>query len=135
MPDVTIDWDFSDIMASIEKIGVDIEKVASPATKKAADYVAQEVKNNLNRSNRKTYSYPEEYIHMQDDVKVSNMIDEDDDKIRVIGGGKWTAYKWRFINDGTSNMEGNHFADCTKIETEDKVKEIILDEVRKVLPT
>jgi HK97 gp10 family phage protein len=119
-------------MNDIEKLGQDVAGVTDKATLKAANVVADRVKVNLKRSRKK--SYPPEYVHMQDDVKVGSLIDEDGDKVREVGGGRKTGYKWRFLEDGTSYMTGTQFASRTKLETEKEVEDIILEEVRKVLP-
>ena len=132
MSEVTIECDFSGLIANIERMGKDIENVAGKATLKAARVVAEKAKENLKRSNLK--KYPEGYMHMQDDVKISSLTDEDGDKIRKIGGGRKTGYKWRFLEEGTSKMSGTQFASRTKLETEREVESIIINEIRKVLP-
>ncbi len=131
MSKISIEVDFSEIINRIKQIDADVKKIEDSATLKAAKHVSEKVKINLPRSSR---SNKQGYVHMQDDIKISSKMDEDGDRVRKISGGKKTSYKWRFLEEGTSKMPGTQFATRTAIETQTDVRNIIIEEVRKVLP-
>jgi HK97 gp10 family phage protein len=127
---VSFEWDFSEIMNEFEKMGKDIEKVESKATKKAAKVVKVAIEKNVGRSDINK----EGYTHMQDDVKISGLKeDEKLDKVREIKGGKKTGYKWKWREFGTSKQKGNAFMTKSVQETQQEVQKIINDEIKKEL--
>lgn len=133
---VSIEFNFSEIEKAIEQTGKDVASIEKTATQKAADIVASAVKDNLTRRHygpKDKRSSPE-YVHMKDDIHISALKeDEDGDKVREIYGGKKTGYKWRFLNDGTSKMQGTQFADRSVLETEQQVQDTIEKEVEKAI--
>ena len=127
---IDFEIDFSGITSELEKMEKGIQDVEEKATKKAAQVVADTVKKKLNRSSK---NYPG-YAHMEDDVRISGLKeDENGNKTRVVSGGKRTKYKWKFLEYGTSRMQGNQFASRATKETEGKVKEIVEAEIKSQL--
>ncbi|WP_315122337.1 HK97-gp10 family putative phage morphogenesis protein [uncultured Clostridium sp.] len=121
----------SEIRLDFEKLGKSTEKLEGKTLKKACETVAKSVKNNLKRSTR---NLPD-YVHMQDDVKVSNAKkDRDGAIIRTVGGGKKTGAKWHLLNDGTySKNNATHFMDISVSETETEVDSIFDNAIEQML--
>ncbi|WP_053957163.1 HK97-gp10 family putative phage morphogenesis protein [Inediibacterium massiliense] len=126
---ISFEWDFSGILKEFERMGKDMEKVEKTGTLKASKAVANKLKDNTNRSTVDK----EGYKHMQDNIKISGLKeDENLDKYRGVGFGK-LQYKANWLNDGTSKMKPTHFLTKTVEETKDEVKEIIDQEIKKEL--
>ncbi|MGD9700677.1 HK97-gp10 family putative phage morphogenesis protein [Acinetobacter sp.] len=127
--DIIVEWDFSEIERELEKMGKDIDKLKANATKKAAEVVKAAVERNVGRSNINKPGY----VHMQDDVKISALKEDEETgaDVREVGGGKKTGYKWRFAEYGTSRWRGNQFMTKSVNETADEVKKIIEEEIKK----
>lgn len=128
---VTIEWDFSEIIKHFEEMGKDLEKSEEAGTKKAAAVIVEALKKNVGRSDIDE----EGYVHMQDDIHVSGLKEDktDGSKVREIYGGKKTGWKWRFKEYGTSKGNGNQFMTKSLQETDEEIKKIIDDEIKKQL--
>lgn len=98
--------------------------------KQSAEIVKLKVTNHLPRSNDedlKNYDKTKPRVHMKDDIKVSVRKDKDGNLYAKIQGGKYTGYKWRFLNDGTIDNRGNihniasHFIEKSLEESKNEI--------------
>jgi len=121
----------SEIRLDFEKMGKSTEKLEGKALKKGCETIAKSVEENLKRSTR---NLPD-YVHMQDDVKISNAKkDKDGAIIRTVGGGKTTGTKWHLVNDGSYDKNNaTHFMDKSIAETEAEVDNIFDDAIEQML--
>ncbi len=128
---IILEWDFEEIERELEKMGRDVDRLQSRATMKAAKVVKEAVERKVGRSNINRPGY----VHMQDDVKISALREDEElgIKVREVRGGKKTGYKWRFAELGTSKWKGNQFITKSKNETAEEVKRIIDEEIKKEL--
>lgn len=73
----------------------------------------------------------ENYKHIVDDIQVSVRRNKFNKQYYVsVHGGKWTGYKWLWVNTGhvTRNgtpVPGNHFVDKAEKASEDGINEIV----------
>lgn len=121
----------NEIRFDFERLGKSTEKLEDKALKRGCETIAKSVEKNLKRSTR---NLPD-YVHMQDDVKISNAKkDKDGAVIRTVGGGKKTGVKWHLLNDGTYDKNNaTHFMDKSISETETEVDNIFDDAIEQML--
>ena len=78
------------------------------------------------------------YVQMDDDVKVAVKKSKSGDIYVSVKGGKYTGFKWHFLNDGTRNKDGSvhtpatHFIDRALEQSRAEIDKIIADVARKV---
>lgn len=141
---VNIEHDFSKILEGFEKMGISLHKVIPNATMEAAKIIKNAIIKNLPRTKddeEKTLQWKGKikYVHMQDDVKITSvkMDKETQDEVRHVRGGKYTHYKWKWLEFGTTRTkkgkEPSHFITKSMKETEREVQSIINEEIKKVV--
>lgn len=87
---------------------------------------------------RKNYDKSMPYIQMDEDVEVKADKTKEGDLYVSIKGGKYTGYKWHFLNDGTRNEDGSihtaatHFMDRALKQAANEIEKIIDSTMRKV---
>ncbi|WP_242996454.1 hypothetical protein [Lacrimispora amygdalina] len=62
----------------------------------------------------KNYDGSRPYVHIKDDVKFTVKKNKQGDNYVSIKGGKYTGYKWGFLNDGHIARDGRTFIQGTK---------------------
>lgn len=141
---VNIEHDFSEALNGLEQMGAGIHKLIPKATMEAAKIIKKAIIKNLPRSKEdeeKTLQWKGKmkYVHMQDDVKITcvKTDEETQDKVRHVRGGKYTHYKWKWLEFGTTRTkkgkEPSHFITKSMKETEREVQSIINEEIKKVI--
>lgn len=87
---------------------------------------------------RKNYDRTMPYKQMDDDVKVEVRKSKEGDLYVSVKGGKYTGYKWHFLNDGTRNQDGTlhtlatHFMDKALNQAAVEIEKIVESVIRKV---
>lgn len=87
---------------------------------------------------RHNYDKTVPYIQMDDDVKVSVKKSKSGLFYVSVKGGKYTGYKWHFLNDGTRNKDGSvhthatHFMDIALRQAGNEIETIINEVLKKV---
>lgn len=137
---VNIEHDFTKVLDGLEKMGIDLYKLIPNVTLKAAKIIRDAIVRNLPRSEegvgkKLQWKKTSKYIHMQDDVKITSIKtdEETQDKVRHVRGGKYTHYKWKWWEFGTSKMKGNQFMTRSMKETQNTVQAIIDEGIKKVV--
>ncbi|MCF8020898.1 MAG: HK97 gp10 family phage protein [Vallitaleaceae bacterium] len=125
MSSVNVDYDFSDILNSIEKMVDDINKVESKATLEGAKEVKKALEANTPKSN-------EDHDHMVDNIKIGNYKENGDGvKSREVGYGK-LQYKANWLEFGTSKMQGIGLLTKAMQESKSNVERAINEELNKI---
>lgn len=123
---VNIEYNFNNIINSIEKMGEDIDKIEAKATLKGANILKKALQRNI----------PKSYIdhkHLRDNVKVgSYKEDEDGNRARVINFGK-LQFKIKWLEFGTSKMKPLFVLTKSLKETKNNILQAINDELAKVI--
>ena len=79
------------------------------------------------------------YKHIVDDIKYTVRKSRANGQYYVsVHGGKWTGYKWLWVNDGhlTQNgdwVEGTHFVDKAETASQDGISEIVDEYLKEAL--
>lgn len=87
---------------------------------------------------RKNYDKSVPYVQMDDDVKVAVKKSRTGDVYVSVKGGKYTGFKWHFLNDGTRNKDGSahtpatHFMDRALEQSKSEIDKIISDVMKRV---
>ncbi len=124
---VTMEHNFDDIINGMDKMGKDIKKTRSKITAVPANIIKEALKKNLGRSKAN-------HMHMADDIKIGAVtIDDEENHVRIIKGGKRTHYKWKWLEFGTSKLKALLFITKSLNETEKAVEEAMTEEIRKVM--
>ncbi|QUH28227.1 HK97-gp10 family putative phage morphogenesis protein [Vallitalea guaymasensis] len=126
---VNISFNFDNLIKEFENMGKDIEKIERRTTLKASKVVADKLQDNVVRSDVEK----EDYIHMKDNVKISGLKKDDElNKTRSIHFGK-LQYKAKWREFGTSKQDPDYLLSRTVKETEDEVKQITDNDIKKAL--
>lgn len=112
-----------------EKLGGAADRVESKGLRAAGQPIADAMRRNVNRSNRK------DAVHMADDIRVSNVRRKDGIKYVLIGGTKRTNWRHHFLEFGTSKMRPKPFAQPGFEEGKGDALQILVAEFRKGLNT
>ncbi|GKX29013.1 hypothetical protein SH1V18_14930 [Vallitalea longa] len=127
--EVNISFDFDSIIDEIESMGKDVNKIEKNTTLKASKIVAEKLKDNVTSSNINR----EDYVHMKDNVKISHLKeDEELNRIRSIHFGN-LQYKAKWHEFGTSKQEPDYLLSKTIKETQNEVKQVIDNDIKKSL--
>lgn len=136
-----------EITQMIGKIEKDIQKEEKEALRKMAKVVKKNIENRLSRSDieekakkiqPKNYDGSRPYKHMKSDVKYSVSKDKSGEIYAKIQGGKYTGYKWHFLNDGTVkngriHTRATHFIDNGLEDSKTEIDQIIDQLLKGVL--
>ncbi len=120
-----------EIRLGFEQMGKSPEKIESAVLKDACEAVADAARKEIKRSTKNDPGY----VHMADDVKVSNLKrDRDGALVRTVGGGKKTGTKWHLLEHGTYGGKGaTHFMEKTLDKTEKDVEKIFNNAIETLL--
>lgn len=117
--------------AMLRKIGKVIQKYVIRQLR-ALRMTAKEIEG------RRNYDRTLPYVQMDDDVKVAVKKSKAGDIYVSVKGGKYTGFKWHFLNDGTRNQDGSvhtaatHFMDKALEQSRGEIDKILSDVARKV---
>lgn len=140
MSDFKVVDDFQEQWSDIEKyVGslqdkITDEKKLKECLREIGKYIARFVKQFAPpRTDHPSYSDAGKanYKHIVDDVKVSVKKNKFTKQSYVsVHGGKWTGYKWLWVNDGHvmkdgTLVAGNHFLDKAEKASEDGINDIV----------
>jgi HK97 gp10 family phage protein len=103
------------------------DRVERRALKAAGEPIAEAMRARVNLSN---YEYS---AHIKDDIKVSRVIRKDGVKYVLIGPGKKTGWRAKFLEFGTSKMPAQPFAEPSFKEKRDEALQKMADEFEKGL--
>lgn len=145
---VTVEYEdqMKDIENLIDNMPNLIEKEEKAMLRKIGNVIKKYVIRQLHRfrmsskelESRKNYDKTVPYVQMDDDVKVTVKKSRAGDIYVSIKGGKYTGYKWHFLNDGTRNKDGSihtpatHFMDLALNQSKNEIEKIISDVLKKV---
>lgn len=136
-----------EISEMIGNIVIDIQNEEKQIMREMAIIVKHNVENRLTRSDieekakkiqPKNYDGSQPYKHMKDDVKYSVSKSKSGELYAKINGGKYTGYKWHFLNDGTVykgkvHTKATHFIDDALSDSKDDINKIINGMLKEVL--
>lgn len=126
-----------EIREEIARIPKSIRANAKPTMQKIAKLVKKNVEGalqNLGASGTMSnYDGSTPYVHMKDDVRTSVKDDNEGAVYAIIRGGKYTAYKWHLVNNGTVNTRATHFMDKAMSMTESEANALIDEMINKAV--
>jgi HK97 gp10 family phage protein len=135
-----INFNFEDAFREIQQeIGMMPESVikeSKTVISKAAKILKKHVEDNLRRvdhGNTSNYDGSTPYVHMKDDVKTSVKDDKQGSIVAIIRGGKYTAYKWHLVNNGTVNSKATHFIDKALKDSESEIDQLVDNMIGRVV--
>lgn len=133
-----VDLNFEDAFSSLENelrsMAKELER--APIVRKCSQVIKKNVEKNLPKSDlgaTATNYDGTPYVHMRNDVKATVKDDKAGNVYAVIGGGKYTGYKWHLLDNGASDRPALHFTDKSMKESEGEIDSIIDDEIGKVV--
>lgn len=91
-----------------------------------------------NMSPHYQYNKSQGYIHMADDVKAKVRASKKGDLYVSVGGGKYTGYKWLWIDEGWTMRDGKfhpgiHFIDRAVSESETDIESAIDSLIEEII--
>lgn len=133
-----VDLNFEDAFSSLEN---DLKSMAkelerAPIVRKCSQVIKKNVEKNLPKSDLGAISTNYDgtpYVHMRNDVKATVKDDKAGNAYAIVGGGKYTSYKWHLLDNGTSDTAALHFTDKAMKESDPEIDAIVDDEIRKVV--
>jgi len=118
--------DFNEQISSIDEMLRSLPKSMESEEKKFLSKTGSAIKGNvvryLHRSgiesrldiDPKNYDGSRPYVHIKDDVRFTVRRNKQGDLYVSVKGGKYTGYKWGFLNDGHIARDGKTFVPGTK---------------------
>lgn len=118
--------DFKEQISSIDEMIRSLPKSMESEEKKFLSRTGSAIKGNvvryLHRSgiesrldiDPKNYDGSRPYVHIKDDVRFTVRRNKQGDLYVSVKGGKYTGYKWGFLNDGHIARDGKTFVPGTK---------------------
>lgn len=118
--------DFKEQISSIDEMIKSLPKSMESEEKKFLSRTGSAIKGNvvryLHRSgiesrldiDPKNYDGSRPYVHIKDDVRFTVRRNKQGDLYVSVKGGKYTGYKWGFLNDGHIARDGKTFVPGTK---------------------
>jgi len=118
--------DFNEQISSIDEMLRSLPKSMESEEKKFLSKTGSAIKSNvvryLHRSgiesrldiDPKNYDGSRPYVHIKDDVRFTVRRNKQGDLYVSVKGGKYTGYKWGFLNDGHIARDGKTFVPGTK---------------------
>ena len=111
------------------KLGKAAERVENRGLRMAGEVIAEEMRSRVNVSNK---SGPD-YTHIRDDIKVSGVRRKEGDKHVLVGPGKETGWRARFLEFGTVKMAARPFIYPAFEAKKDEAMAVMAEEFRKGL--
>jgi len=118
--------DYKEQIGAIDEMLRSIPKTMQSEEKKFLSKTGSAIKSNvvkfLHRSgiesrldiDPKNYDGSRPYVHIKDDVRFTVKKNKQGDLYVSVKGGKYTGYKWGFLNDGHIARDGHTFVPGTK---------------------
>lgn len=129
---MSVEVDMTGLDEQFRRLAYQTAKGAKLASKAGAVIVAEKLKENTpyeNRSDRKWKAQrqvegqtgvSQDFKHMRDDIVLSGPNELGDIEVKF---GKETAWRSKFVNDGTIKQQPQHFAEKTIAETHEDVRQ------------
>lgn len=138
---MNITFNYQDAIFEINKEIAQIPKTLKSTAKPTIQKIAKIVKRNVEVSLQKigeseaksNYDGSTPYIHMKNDVKTSVKDDKEGTVYAIIRGGKYTAYKWHLVNNGTVNTKATHFIDNALKQSETEANALVDEMINKAV--
>lgn len=137
---MSVEVDMSGLDAMFRKLAYQTESGGKKASGVGAAIVAEKLKENTPieyASDRKWKAQRKwetengvthEFKHMKDDIILSTPNELGEIEVKY---GKDTAWRSRFVNDGTIKQDGQHFAEKTVTETHEPVRVAMQEIINK----
>lgn len=118
--------DFKEQISSIDEMLRSLPKSMESEEKKFLSKTGSAIKSNVVRYlyrsgiesrldiDPKNYDGSRPYVHIKDDVRFTVKRNKQGDLYVSVKGGKYTGYKWGFLNDGYIARDGKTFVPGTK---------------------
>lgn len=129
---MSVEVDATEVYKALKEVKANVQRVESPALRKAGEYAKTELEKNTPRwdgkkSNGKRGSYMQE--HAKDHVVTGSVKNGTID----IGYDKDVSWRMHFIEFGTIKQDPKGFVQKTQKQIEKQVTQIIADEVKRRL--
>jgi len=111
------------------KLGKAADRVENRGLRMAGEVIAEEMRSRVNVSNK---SGPN-YTHIRDDIKVSGVRRQEGDKYVLVGPGKETGWRARFLEFGTVKMAARPFVEPAFHAKKSEAMQVMAEEFRKGL--
>jgi HK97 gp10 family phage protein len=130
---MSVEVDYNGLDEMFKRLAFQTENGAKKASVVGAEIVAEKLKENTpyeedrkgdgkwkaQRQMEKETGVSQEFKHMRDDIIMTNPNPLGEIEVKY---GKATAWRSRFVNDGTIKQPAQHFAEKTVAETYEEVK-------------
>lgn len=121
-----------DISRTLSKLPDLCERKGKEVMKKTGEIVKKHLRERLPRTveDLANYDGTRPRVHVEDDIKIKTYAKDGYLGVTLHGGRK-TAYKWHFLNDGTRNPDGTihtqatHFIDDALRDSEREIDSLI----------
>lgn len=126
---MTVEIDMTGLQELVDKIeamGKQGAKVQNEALKKAAEPVAKDMASLVNVSTINE-------LHIKNDIKVSNVKTQNGRKVILVGPGKKTNWRAKFLELGTSRMAAKPFMAPAYEKNKENIKAIIKQKLKEGL--
>lgn len=135
-----VDLNFEDVFSSLENelrsMSKELNIAKAPIIRKCSQVIKKNVEKNLPKSDlgaTATNYDGTPYVHMRNDVKATVKDDKAGNVYAIIGGGKYSGFKYHMLENGTSNTEAIHFLDKSMKESDSEIDSIVDDAIREVV--
>lgn len=127
-----VEVDTNSIDQELKKLAATKSKIRNSGLKKAAEVLAERLKENTPKSAERRNKDGEviDHKHMKDDIAVSSV---DRGGEIIIGFGKSTYWRVHFIETGTIKIRPKAFIQRTEEEMKQEVMDIMVEEFRRGL--
>lgn len=116
-----------ELLNKVEELGKKGSNIEGKALKKAGEFLAEEMKNEIiSRGLVRTGK-------LRDSIDVSRIKTKQGQKYVEVGPNKETNWRAKFIEFGTSKMRANPFMSPTFEKNKEEIQEIIKNELKKGL--
>lgn len=131
--------DDNSLTSDISEILKDMQGICENEKKSFLNTCGDIIKKNVIRNLKRSKNHKSDYIHMADDVQVKIKTSRSGEQFLSVGGGKKTGYKWRFLNDGAIDQNGNvlneanHFMEISMEDSNNAIEQETNEFLEKVV--
>lgn len=133
-----INLDNNSLTSDISDLLNDMQSVCDKQKRSFLKTCGDIIKKNVIRNMKRSKNNKSDYVHMADDVQVKIKKSQNGEQFLVVSGGK-TGYKWRFLNDGAIDQNGNvlneasHFMEKSIEDSNSAIEQEINNLLEKVV--
>lgn len=134
-----VNLDNNNLTTDITEMLKDMQNITEKEHKSLLQSCGDIIKTNVIRNMKRSKNNKSDYVHMADDVKVKVKKNKYGNMYMSVEGGKKTGYKWRFLNDGAIDQNGNvlnqadHFMEKSMEDSNNDVEQEINKFIEKVV--